>query len=249
MYRPRAAAWSRRSGKLVVVKILAFDTSTAWLSVAVQDGTRLVERDEHVGNAHSSRLLPLVDELLAEAGLALTDLDAIAFGAGPGSFTGVRIACSVAQGLGLGAGRPLVPVSTLAALAQTAWRARGWSRVVACLDARMREVYVASLERVGSDWCEAVSSAVSPPSAVVVPSPSGEWFGAGDGFAAYPELAMQLAIGGCDAALRPQATAIIELAQADVAAGKGVAAADALPVYVRHRVALTTAERNAGQRL
>ncbi|MCC6869128.1 MAG: tRNA (adenosine(37)-N6)-threonylcarbamoyltransferase complex dimerization subunit type 1 TsaB [Burkholderiales bacterium] len=231
------------------MKILAFDTSTAWLSVAVRDGARLLERDEHVGHAHSSRLLPLVDELLDEAGLVLVDLDAIAFGAGPGAFTGVRVACSVAQGLALGAGRPLVPISTLAALAQTAWRAHGWSRVVACLDARMREVYVASMVRVDGTWCEAMPVAVTPPAAVVVPPSPHEWFGAGDGFAAYPDLATQLALGGHDAALHPQAAAIGELAQASVAAGTSVAAAEALPLYVRHRIALTTAERNAGQRL
>lgn len=233
----------------MIVKILAFDTSTAWLSVAVHDGTRRLARDERVENAHSSRLLPLVDHVLGEAGLALTDLDAIAFGAGPGSFTGVRTACSVAQGLGLGAGLPLVPVSTLTVLAQTAWRRYGAPRVVACLDARMREVYAASMQRVGDAWQEVQMPAVVAPDAVVVPSPAGDWFGAGDGFAAYPDLAVRLALGGCDAALHPQAEAIIDIALLRVAAGAVVAAAEAQPVYVRHRVALTTAERHAGARL
>jgi len=237
------------SGKLAAVKILAFDTSTSWLSVAVLEGSRMCERGEHAGQAHSSRLLPLVDELLAEAGLALADLDAIAFGAGPGAFTGVRIACGVAQGLGLGAGVPLVPVSTLEAVAQTAFHAHGRERILACLDARMREVYVAGLVRVDGAWREAMPAAVLPPVAVAAPAPAGDWFGAGDGFAAYPELAPRLGLGGCDALLRPEARAIAELARARVAAGAAVDAAHALPLYVRHRVALTTAERNAGQRM
>lgn len=237
------------SGKLAAVKLLAFDTSTSWLSVAVLDGSRMLERGEHAGHAHSSRLLPLVDELLAEAGLALADLDAIAFGAGPGAFTGVRIACGVAQGLGLGADVPLVPVSTLEAIAQTAFRAHGRERIVACLDARMREVYVASLARELGVWREAVPAAVLPPADVAVPAPAHDWFGAGEGFAAYPDVVSRLGLGGHDASLRPEARAIAELAQARVAAGAVVDAAQALPLYVRHRVALTTAERNAGQRM
>src|SRR6187200_1173013 len=108
------------------MKLLAFDTSTQWVTVACVDGTRWVERAELAGQAHSQRLLPLVDEVLAEARLALRDLDGLAFGAGPGSFTGVRIACGVAQGLGLGAGLRLVPVSTLEAIAESAWQAHRW---------------------------------------------------------------------------------------------------------------------------
>ena len=111
--------------------------------------TRGASRGEPSGQAHSERLLPLIDAVLAEAGWSLRSLDGIAFGAGPGSFTGVRIACGVAQGLALGADLPLVPVPTLVALAQAAWRVHGGTRVVACLDARMREVYVAAYERDG----------------------------------------------------------------------------------------------------
>ncbi len=229
------------------MKILALDSSTVWLSVAVCDGSRVAAREERAGNANSERVLPLVDAVLAASGLRLADLDAIAFGAGPGAFTGVRIACGVAQGLALGRGCPVLAVSTLEALAQEAWRVHGAQRVLACLDARMREVYVAAYERTGAHWREARPPAVLQPSAVAVPGAG--WFGAGDGYAAYPSLVAATQLAEVDASLRPAARAIAELALPRLAAGEGVAANAALPLYVRHRVALTSAERAAGQRL
>ena len=230
------------------MNLLAFDTSTLALSVACGRDGRFAVRAEHVGQGHSERLLPLVDEVLAEAGMTLADLDAIAFGAGPGSFTGVRIACGVAQGLALGAGLPVVPVPTLAALAHTAWERHGARRVLACLDARMREVYVAAYERTDDGWRTVMAPAVLPPAAVRLPA-AGPWFGVGDGFAAWPSLAAQLDLAQHDAAIAPDARAIAALALPRLAAGEGVDAAHALPLYVRHRVALTTAERAAGARL
>jgi len=232
------------------MKLLAFDTSTNWLSVACGADDAWYVRGEPAGQAHSERLLPLVDAVLAEAGWSLRALDGIAFGAGPGSFTGVRIACGVAQGLGMGADLPLAPVPTLQALAQAAWRVHAATHVVACLDARMHEVYVAAYAREQGGWNEVLAPAVLPPAAVAVSSPGTvAWFGAGGGFAAYPALAAQLALAHFDADAVPDARAIGELAQQRFAAGEGVAAADALPYYVRHRVALTTAERVAGARL
>lgn len=245
MYRPTSRAG--RSGKLAAVRILAFDTSTPWLSVALRDGERVLARTEHAGHGHSARLVPVIDAMLAESGLALTNLDAIAFGAGPGAFTGVRIACGVAQGLALGADLPLVAVSTLEALAHTAWRTLGATQVVACLDARMREVYVAAYVRDRGAWREEHGPAVLAPGLVVLPRDARSWLGAGDGFAAYPELASTL--GAVDVTVRPDGRAIADLAVARVAAGDTLDAADALPLYVRHRVALTTAERHAGQRM
>ncbi len=178
------------------MRILALETSTEWCSVAVGDGTRWHRRDERAGHAHSERLLPMVDAALAEAGWSLRDLDGIAFGAGPGSFTGIRIGCGVAQGLALGAGLPVVPVPTLAAIAQEVCRARGWNRVIACLDARMREVYVAAYARDGGGWREVAAPTVGPPGDVARPvSPAHmDWAGAGNGFAVYPALAAQLAL-------------------------------------------------------
>jgi tRNA threonylcarbamoyladenosine biosynthesis protein TsaB len=232
------------------MKFLAFDTSTNWLSVACGADDTWCVRGEPAGQAHSERLLPLVDAVLAAAGWSLRSLDGIAFGAGPGSFTGVRIACGVAQGLGLGADLPLVPVPTLEALAQAAWREHSAPHVVACLDARMREVYVAAYARDNGRWNEIHAPAVLPPIAVALPCRGrAAWVGVGGGFAAYPELSAQLALAHVHADSVPDARAIGELAQPRFVAGEGVAAADALPLYVRHRVALTTAERAAGARL
>jgi len=229
------------------MQLLAFYTSTQWLTIACAHGGRWTEREELAGQAHSQRLLPLVDEVLAEAGLALVDLDAIAFGAGPGSFTGVRIGCGVAQGLAFGAGIPLVPVSTLEAIAEAAWQAHGWTRVLACLDARMREVYVATYRREDDGWIAEREPAVMRPQDVAATAYAGN--GAGDGFAAYPDLASRLGLACVDATAIPRARAIAALAMPEVAAGRTLAPSEALPVYVRHRVALTTAERDAGTRL
>jgi tRNA threonylcarbamoyladenosine biosynthesis protein TsaB len=232
------------------MKLLAFDTSTSWLSVACGGNEAWCVRGEPAGQAHSERLLDLVDAVLAEAGWSLRSLDGIAFGAGPGSFTGVRIACGVAQGLGLGAGLPLAPVPTLEALAQAAWRIHSAARVVACLDARMREVYVAAYARESGRWNAVLAPAVLSPADVAMPSASrGAWHGAGNGFAAYPALATQLAIDAVHADAVPDARAIGELGEPRLVAGEGVAARDALPFYVRHHVALTTAERAAGATL
>jgi tRNA threonylcarbamoyladenosine biosynthesis protein TsaB len=229
------------------MNLLAFDTSTQWLTVACAHGGRWIEREELAGQAHSQRLLPLVDEILAGAGLALAELDAITFGAGPGSFTGVRIGCGVAQGLAFGAGIPLVPVSTLEAMAEAAWQAHGWTRVVACLDARMREVYIATYRREDDGWIAEREPAVMRPEDVAATAHASN--GAGDGFAAYPDLASRLGLERVDANAIPRARAIAALAMPAVSAGRTLSASEALPMYVRHRVALTTAERDAGRRL
>ena len=230
------------------MKVLALDTSTQWLSVALFDGSNAVSLRERVGNGASERILPATAELLARDGVSLADLDGIAYGAGPGSFTGVRIACGVAQGLAFGSGLPLFAVSTLEAIAQAAWRAHGWERVLACLDARMHEVYVAAYARNDSGWTSVRAPAVCKPTAIDAAS-TARWFGAGDGFAAYPSLAASLCLAACDAEIIPDAHAIAACAWPQVVAGGGVAAAKAEPLYVRHRVALTASERAAGARL
>lgn len=232
------------------MRILALDTSTEWCSVAVGDGKAWHCVDEHARQANSERVLPMVQGVLADAGWSLSDLDGIAFGAGPGSFTGVRIGCGVAQGLAFGADLPVLPVGTLAALAHEAQRRRGWKRVLACLDARMREVYVAAYALIGDEWTDSMPPCVSPPADVHRPAPTdAEWFGAGNGFAAYPALVSTLALADVDPELRPTAQAIGELALPRLAAGEGVAAADAAPMYVRHRIALTAVEQAQGVRL
>jgi len=229
------------------MRILALDTSTAWLSVAVFDGRTANVIRERAGTASSERILPLTAKVLAEAGTSLGELDGIAYGAGPGSFTGVRIACGVVQGLAYGADLPVFGVPTLGAIAHTAWRVHGWRRVLACLDARMREVYVASYARNDNGWTRVGDPVVRKPDDVTLDA--GVWHGAGDGFAAYPALAAHLRLAGADASIIPDAQSIAEWAWPHLAAGEGMQAADAQPLYVRHRVALTTAERVAGLRL
>jgi tRNA threonylcarbamoyladenosine biosynthesis protein TsaB len=230
------------------MRLLAFDTSTEVCAAALGDGARWRERDEQAGSRHSELLLPMIHALLDESGLALRDLDGIAFGAGPGSFTGLRIACGVAQGLALGADLPVVGVGTLEAMAEAAYAAHGWTRVATALDARMQEVYFAAYERHAEDWRPVVAPAVAAPGAV--PPLDGRWSGAGNGFAVYPALRERLAraLASCDERARPTAMAIGRLALPRFAAGQAVAAGDAAPVYIRHRVALTTAERDAGQK-
>jgi len=224
--------------------LLALDCTTDWVSVAVADSSRLIEWRERASQAHGERILPLVDTVLREHAMGLAELDAIAFGAGPGSFTGVRIACSVAQGLALGTGVPLVAVGSLETLAERARQVQGATCVFACLDARMLEVYVGAYEFDGSSWQERMAPAVLPPAAVVVPP--GRFHAVGDGLALVPSLAARADVMVLPDILRPQARAMIAPARRRLAAGQTLAPEAALPFYVRHRVALTEAERRAG---
>ncbi|MGH8712649.1 MAG: tRNA (adenosine(37)-N6)-threonylcarbamoyltransferase complex dimerization subunit type 1 TsaB, partial [Casimicrobiaceae bacterium] len=224
------------------MRILAVDASTETCAVALGDGVHWDERSVVAGQRHSELMLPMIRALLDESEAALAGLDGIAFGAGPGSFTGLRIACGIAQGLALGAGLRVLGVSTLEALAETARQRDGATRVIAALDARMHEVYVAAYRHDGAAWREAIAPAVVAPAAAPLPE-GGGWTGVGSGFAAYPGLRERYApsLGSCEPALAPTATAIGTLALPRLAAGEGVAARDAAPLYVRHKVALTSA--------
>ena len=221
------------------MRFAAIETSTEWCSVALWSDGEIVAVERRAGNRHSELALPMLEKLLGK-----NRLDAVAFGAGPGAFTGLRIACGLAQGIAFGRGLPVLGVSTLEAMAQES----GAQRVVACLDARMREVYVASYARNANGWSRIGDPAVVKPEQVRVADP-GHWHGAGDGFAAYPELATRLALADADPAIVPDAQAVAEWAWPHLVAGEGGPAADAQPLYVRHRVALTSAERAAGLRL
>jgi tRNA threonylcarbamoyladenosine biosynthesis protein TsaB len=165
-----------------------------------------------------------------------TPIDAVAFGAGPGAFTGLRIACALAQGLAFARGLPVIGISTLEALAQES----GAARVVACLDARMREVYYAALEKRAERWHEVIAAqCVAPQSA---PRPPGEgWVGCGNGFEVYGE-ALKAKVSVMKPAIHPTAVAVAQLAAPRLAAGEGVDAALAAPVYVRDKVAFTKEE-------
>ena len=229
------------------MNILALETSSHHLSVALWRDGACIERGERVANGGSERLLPWVNELLAEAGLKLADLDGIAFGAGPGGFTGLRLACGVAQGLACGLDLPVLGVSTLEALALAA-HAHGADRVFACLDARMNEVYCAAYLLRDGVAETIIAPFVAPPQDVSLPTDAGEgWVGCGDGFAAYPELLAGHAarMTRIIPELVPTAAAVAQLAAPRLARGEGLDAALAMPLYVRDKVALTTAERLA----
>jgi tRNA threonylcarbamoyladenosine biosynthesis protein TsaB len=230
------------------MQILALDTSTQWLSAALYDGRNVVETRECAGNASSTRILPVIGELLARGATSLAQLDGIAYGAGPGSFTGLRIACGIAQGLAFGADLPVFGVSTLEALAQAACRTRGWLNVLACLDARMHEVYVAAYERKDNGLAVVREASVCKPDEIDAHGLDG-FYGTGDGFFAYPALAQRLGLVDCDPLLIPDAHSTAQCAWPRVIAGAGLPAEQAQPLYVRHRVALTSAERAAGLRL
>lgn len=223
------------------MRILALETSTEYCSVALWLDGIMHERCELVGQKHSEVLMPMLDGLLREAGMPLRDIDGIAFGAGPGSFTGVRIACGVAQGLALGADLPVLGICTLQALAQAA----GKDKVIAALDARMAEVYYAAYEKRDGTWFALCEPCLCLPQDTPDVAGAG-WFGAGSGFLAHGDLlrARYAAnLGAVDASAVPQAAAIAQLAAPLFAAGGGVDAAEALPLYLRDKVALKTSER------
>lgn len=225
------------------MKLLVIDTSTEWCSAALWLDGRILARRVLAGQRHSSLLLPMVDELLRESDLSLRQLDGIGYGAGPGSFTGLRIACAVTQGLAFGADLPVTGVSTLESIAQQI----GTEQVLTVLDARMAEVYWAAYQREGEGWRGVSEPQLALPESVVVPV-GGEWVGAGNGFAALgdvlrPRLTAQLA--RIDDTLMPDAAAMAPLAAAAFARGEGMDAALAAPIYLRDKVALTTDERRA----
>lgn len=217
--------------------ILAIDAATEACSAALLAGGTMTERYEVIGRGHAGRLLPMADELLREAGIAVRDLDAVAFGRGPGGFTGIRIAAGIAQGLAAGAGKPIVPVSNLAAVAAGAARFRGESHILVCMDARMGQVYWAVFDCSGERPQAFTRERLSEPGEVELPA-GPKVFGAGHGFAAYPALSTRLAGGlaGVDVAALPRASDIARIGALDFAAGGGLAAAQGLPVYLRDEV-------------
>lgn len=226
------------------MNLLALDTSTDTLSIAVQkggngSGAGLLERSAPGGAQSSTTLIPLIRELMGELGLSFDELDLIAFGRGPGSFTGLRTACSVAQGLAFGArkglGVPVLPVDSLLAVAEQARMEHGVDKVLAVLDARMDEVYAAAYRWDGGQWSSAGDYQLLAPQHVIV-EPG--FTVAGNAQAAYGE---RLAPDAHVRAL-PTAGAMLRLAP-QLAASGTVSAKEALPLYIRDKVAQTTAER------
>jgi tRNA threonylcarbamoyladenosine biosynthesis protein TsaB len=225
------------------MKLLAFETSTEACSVALWLDGALHERFELAPRRHAELALPWAEALLANAGIAKTQLDAIAVGRGPGAFTGVRLGVAIAQGIALALDRPVVPVSTLAALA---WPAAG-DRILAAIDARMGEVYFAAFQREGDGLRLLQPEAVAKPDEVALPEGDG-WHGVGTGFAAVDgallaRLGARLA--GVDAGALPHAADVAWLAVAAFARGEAVAPERLEPAYLRDNVALTLAEQQA----
>jgi len=223
---------------------LAFDTSTDVLSVGLSANGRSEVRTLAGGAQSSATLIPTVMDMLAQAGVGLPQLQAIVFGRGPGSFTGLRTACAVAQGLALGADIPVLPVDTLLAVAEEARVPAGVTAqpltVLALLDARMDEVYSAAYDWDGQRWSLRSALQVTPPQAVVLPDAPSVLL-AGNAFEAYGD---RLPAGERVQAL-PTADALLRLAPALFAAGQAVPADQAMPLYIRDKVAQTTAERMA----
>ena len=213
------------------------------LSVAVQHGERIVVHEGAGGALSSTTLIPLIRSMLAEAGLAMSELDVIAFGRGPGSFTGLRTACAVAQGLGFGAGVRLLPVDTLLAVADEARHRFGVTRVVAVLDARMDQIYAARYDFECLAAPELADDAVQLLSPEQLTVPEG-WSLAGNAFLAYGDRLPPVAAAARHEVL-PTATAMLRLAPMLLAEGRAVSPSDARPLYVRDKVAQTTAERLA----
>lgn len=216
--------------------LLALDTATEACSAALLYEGRVFSRYEVIPRLHAQRILPMIQELTAEAGIALSAIDALAFGRGPGAFTGIRIAVGVVQGLAFALSRPVIPVSNLAVIAQRAWRERGTKQVAVAIDARMDEVYwgcyreiSGAVELVG---CEAV---LAPEQVALPRGETADWFGAGTGWS-FAER-MPIALTGCAAELLPHAQDLLTLAQLAWSRGETVPAELAQPVYLRDNVA------------
>lgn len=222
------------------MNILALDTSTEGCSAALVMGASISERFVLAPRDHSLLILPMLDALLAEAGIGLTQIDAVAFGCGPGSFTSVRIAVGIAQGIAYGADLPVIAVSSLAALAQSANTKTGARRVLAAIDARMGEVYWGAYEcdSAGLMSLRETEGVYTPR---LVPFPEGkEWFGAGSGWKTYGAVLhehLQHLLQRYESEHYPRARDVARLGEKYFNQGLAVSAEHAMPVYLRNEVA------------
>lgn len=229
------------------MRILAIDTTTEACSAALLVSGQVFARAEEPGRGHADRILVMIDEVLAEGGVTLGSLDALAACIGPGAFTGVRISVATAQGLCFGAGLRAVPITSLEALAYARMR-DGAGQVLACLDARMNEVYWGCYRADPMRGLSAIAGpALGAPASVAVPADpaGGGYAGVGRGFGAYPQLTQLagLSIGPADLAALPDARAMAELGALRLAAGEAIDPAALSPLYLRDNVALTEAQR------
>ena len=221
-------------------KILALDTSTENCSVALLVDERVYFRSEVAPRDHTKKILPMIDEVLKEAGITLADLDALAFGRGPGSFTGVRIGIGIAQGLAFGANLPMLAISTLEAMAQGAYRVNGATQVACAIDARMSEVYWGRYQRLeNGEWQVIDQECVIAPNVLCqqVSADESQWATVGTGWAAYEKELTSLLLNCVEGGvLYPDAQDIVHIAQFAFNNGETVAVEDSSPVYLRDNV-------------
>ncbi|MHA3759492.1 tRNA (adenosine(37)-N6)-threonylcarbamoyltransferase complex dimerization subunit type 1 TsaB [Yersinia enterocolitica] len=221
-------------------RILAIDTATEACSVALWNNGEVQALFELCPREHTQRILPMVQQVLAESGLSLQQLDALAFGRGPGSFTGVRIGIGIGQGLALGADLPMIGISTLQTMAQGAFRLTGASRVLAAIDARMGEVYWGEFERNDEGvWLGDASEAVMTPAQALehAHSLSGTWSTVGTGWQTYPDLISGSGVVLVDGEITlPHAEDMLPLALSSLVNGQVVNVENAEPVYLRNEV-------------
>ncbi len=217
---------------------LALETSTELCSVALAARGSVVARDRITPREHTRHILGQVDELLREADATAEDLDAVAFGRGPGTFTGVRVATALAQGMAVARGLPLLPVSSLAALAQGAWRDRRISPALVAVDARLDEVYWAMFEVDDDEISELHPESLSPPSELRarLSSLPGGWLGAGSGWDLPGMREIAKAGRAVAPGMRPDARSVLDLASRDFQAGRTASFGEAQPAYLRHPV-------------
>jgi len=226
------------------VKFLAIDTVTEACSVALWLDGEITAQEEIVFQGHTERVLPMVDALLAQTDTALSQLDAIVFDRGPGSFTGSRIGAGVTQGLAFGLDRPVIPISSLATLAQGAWRQDKQTQVLACIDARQSEVYWAGF-RLEQDTMIAITDECIGPADTIQVSDTQAWFGVGTGFGRYAsELAELFGVRwqGVQSQRYPLAQDMFPLALSAWYAQDWVQPAEAIPIYLRDNVATPPAK-------
>lgn len=226
------------------MNLLAIDTSGEFLSLAVSRGAAVRARHVPAGQRHAELILDAIDALMGEEGFTVRDLDGIAYGAGPGSFTGLRIACGVVQGVALARSLKVAGISTLLSIAEES----GEARVVACINARMGEVYYAAYLLSAHGWEKVIGPGLCKPESMPIPGGEG-WIGCGDGFLVHGD-ALRARLGGSlravRAALAPTAAAVLRLARPVFERGEGLGAETAIPAYLRDKVALKTSERQAG---
>lgn len=220
-------------------KILAIETSSNACSAALLINNAIIECYELAPQRHAQLILPMVNNLLAEAAIKLSQVDALAFGCGPGSFTGVRIAASVVQSLAFGANLPIIAISTLRALAQGAFENWGALKVLSGIDARMDEIYFGVYEFAAGFMRQQISDDLYKPDNVPLLPLGGEWFGVGDAWEVYAEILgkrLRNRITRTETQFYPRARDVAKLAQAEFLAGNFIAADEAVPVYLRNKV-------------